>query len=225
MNSQTKANQEVPVAESFAGWAKLDADEQKVVKQESDAVIEARKLEGKSKAAIGLHLRKLRDILEPKRIFVSYLKFCFRMSKATAYRYMELSELAEKILPAPVLEAAIIRGTPINVKHIEHNPPPNTNNPQKIEAYLETLEQLPKREQKAANETDPELLAKEVVNFFGIRYQRLEGTARSRHKWTREVVGMILTKAGISSEASYAPMAIPSNFVVHRGRPRLQQVA
>jgi len=227
--TRTKAQVEAtPLTESFAGWAKLNATklsdaEQQVVQHEVKAVLEARKSEAKSKEAIGLHLRNMKDILEPKRIFVSSIKYFFKWSRATAYRYMDLAEVAESILPGPVFEAAIERGTPIRKEVIAQNPPPNTTNPQKISEYLTKLEEMPIRRPQAALETNPEILAKEVVNFAGIRMDRLKASgkdARFMQSWTLNVVGMFLTKLGIAAELKVAPVAIPESFVVHRGAPR-----
>lgn len=221
MSSTTMTQRELPLTESFAGWAKLNPEEQKKVKQEATLVIEARKLEGKSKAAQGQHLLSLKVILEPKRLFTAFVLHNFHMSKATAYRYMEIFEIAEKVLPAPILEAAIERGTPIRKNLIAENPPPKTTDPVVISQYLSKLEELPQRNPKAALETDPEQLMKECVNFVGTRYSRLEGTPRQKQKWVSNLIGMLLTKFGVETNIKFSPVDIPNNFTVQRGRPAL----
>lgn len=221
MSTVTSTKALEPTTEGFAGWAKLNPEEQKAVKQEADAVFEARKLEGKSKAAMGQHLLNLRVILEPKRIFVSFIKYNFHMSRATAYRYMDLYETGGKLLPAPILEAAITRGTAIRKELIADNPPPKTDDPMQITAYLKKLEELPQRKPVAALETDPEQLMKECVNFVGTRYSRLEGTSRSKQKWVGNLIGMLLTKFEIHTATKFAPQEIPSAFTVQRGRPAI----
>lgn len=227
--TRTKAQVEVtPLTESFAGWAKLNATkvsdvELQVVKHEVTEVFEARKTEAQSKEAIGQHLRNLKEVLDPKRMFVSTIDYFFKMSRATAYRYMELAEIAESILPAPVFEAAIVRGTPIRKDVIAQNPPPNTTDPQKISAYLTKLEEMPQRRPVAALETDPEVLSKEIVNFAGLRFDRLRAANRDQkflRKFTLEVVGMLLTKAGVDAKVEVSPTPIPESFIVHRGAPK-----
>jgi len=229
MRTRTKAQtQETPLTESFADWAKQNAtkvseDDQKVVLQKVKAILHERKTLAQSEEAIGQNLREMKTILEPKRIFVSSIKYFFRWSKATAYRYMAKAEIAESMLPGPIFEAAIERGTPLKKELITQNPPPNTTDPQKISAYLDTLEELPQRRPQAALETDPEILAKEVLNFAGIRLSRLQASGRDLkfvHKWTLTLAGMLLTKAGVNAEVRLAPVAIPDSFIVHRGAPR-----
>lgn len=218
MNTTT-SNPSISSAEGFAGWKKLSPDEQTAVKTETAGVLAARLLEGKSKIAIGQHLLNLRVILEPKRMFVAFLKHSFHMSQASGYRYINLYELGESLLPAPVLEAAITRGTPIRKSQIAENPPPKTNDPIAISAYLGSLEELPKRSLVAALESDPEQLMKECVNFVSSRYARLEGTPRQKQKWVSNFVGMLMTKFGLESERTYGPIPVPETFVVKRGRP------
>jgi len=230
MNSRTKATESVYSA-SFADWAKdyatnLSEDEIKIVKHEVGETLQARKHEFTSKEAIGSHLRKLREILEPKRIFVSSVKYFFNMSRATAYRYMGDSEIAQRMLPGPVYEAAIDRGVPLKKEVIEKNPPPQTDDPQKISAYLDTLVQMPQRRPQAALETDEEVLAKEIVNFVGSRIERVRASGKDTRQikaFAKRVVGMILTKAGIDAELKLTPIAIPESFIVHRGAPRKEQ--
>lgn len=232
MTTRTKAQVEVdsPITESFAGWAKLNAtkiseEDQKVVMHEVEAVFEARKNEARSKEAIGQHLRKLKEILEPKRIFVSSIKYFFKMSRATAYRYMEMAEVAETILPGPVFEAAIERGTPIRKETIQQMPPPNTTDVAEISAYLSKLEELPQRRPQAALETDEEVLAKEIVNFAGTRIDRLKASNKDVdvESFTKRVVALILTKAGIKTQQKVVPLDIPESYIVHRGAPRKEQ--
>jgi len=227
--TRTKAVK-VPTA-SFADWAKLNADkidekQAETVQQEVQAVLEARKNEAKSKEAIGLHLRKIQEVLEPKHLFTASLKYFFNMSKATAYRYMELSEIAQVILPGPVFEAAIERGTRIRKDVIAQMPPPKTDDPEKISQYLDALDQQPQRRPQAALETDQEVLAKECVNFVGTRLDRLKANGvdtRTLKAFTKRVVSMILTKGGIEAEIKLAPVPIPEAFIVHRGAPRKEQ--
>jgi len=201
--------------ETFQGWSKLEPNEQASVKTESTALREAQHLESQSKLAIGEHLTKLREILEPKRMFLSFLTEVFDMSRATAYRYMNLYSLAQQALTPPVLEMAIQRSTRITPEMLKANPAPVTTDRSKIAEYLSSLK--PIRVEVAKS---PETLLKECVNFVSSRWDQLPQHQRTRQTFINSLVGMLLNRFGVASEKSFAPIAIPESFKGARGRPR-----
>ncbi len=207
--------------ETFQGWSKLEPNEQETIRTESNLLMEARHLEAKSKLAQGEHLTKLRDILEPKRMFLAFLLEVFDMSRATAYRYIDLYSTAQVHLPAPVLEMAIQKGTRITPKLLEENPAPVTTDRGKIIEYLTSLKTV--RAEPADKSVDD--ILKECVNFIGTRFQQLPQNTKTRSNFIRSLVGMLLNKFGIATESTFTPIAIPESFRASRGRPRQQAVA
>ncbi len=201
--------------EQFQGWGKLEPNEQDAVKRESLELFESRKLESKSKLEQGQHLSALRDILEPKRIFTSFLQDIFHMSKATAYRYMEAYEVTRSKVSAPVLEIALARGTKISPKMLAANPPPKTTNRAKIEVYLDTL-----KPGRIDAPVSAETLLKECVNFVSLRWDRLPSNHKTRAAFMRSLIGMLMARFGVASDQSFSPTAIPDSFRVVRGRPK-----
>lgn len=202
--------------ETFHGLSKLEPNEQDKVKAESQKLTEALRSETQSKLAVGEALVRLRDVLEPKKIFVSYLRYAFEMSVPTAYRYIEYYTTAHSKLPKPVIEMALQRGAKIDIAAIEKNPPPDTKDKGKIIEYLSNLR--PVRVEVAQS---PDLILKECVNFVSTRWDRLPNNQRAKVTFMRNLIGMLMTKFGTASEQTFSPMAIPDNFRTARGRPRI----
>lgn len=214
----TKAEKLIDL-QTFQGLGKLEPNEQDKVRQEAKLLAEAMKTEVMSKLSIGEHLSELRKILEPKRVFVSFLKqwateYALPMSKATAYRYIELFTTAHSKMPKPVLEMALQRGTKINAAVLAQNPPPKTEDKSKIQEYLDNL-----KTDRVEVIPGPDTLLKECVNFVGTRWEKLPNNHKSRTAFMRSLIGMLMARFGVASELSFAPMAIPESFRAKRGRP------
>jgi hypothetical protein len=208
----------LPSVESFTGWAKLQPAEQTTVKMEAQGIYDELKEEGETRIRIGEHLTKMRTILEPKRLFVKFLDFCFKMSRATAYRYMEEYRVAKQLLPAPVLELASIRHVPIREKVIVENPPPTTDNVVEIGEYLDRISHIAVNPVTVS--TNRDVLLKECVNYCTTRYNRLPSNKRTRDAWTRDLFGMLMNKFGLTAQTAFTPVTIPASFEVQRGRPK-----
>jgi hypothetical protein len=206
---------------TFQGLAKLEPNEQDLVRREARALAHAMKGEAVSKLSIGEHLAALRKVLEPRRIFVAFLKqwsseYALPMSRATAYRYIEQYNVAYSALPSNVLEMAVRKGTKIGTEALVSNPPPETQDQGEIEKYLDNLKTT--RVEVVAG---PDTLLRECVNFVGTRWDKLPaGDHKARTKFMGSLIGMLLAKFGVASEQSFAPMAIPDTFRAVRGRPR-----
>src|SRR5690348_9617372 len=118
--------------EKIHGWSKLPERERLTVFKETDELAQSIEMFGKMRLKIGGHLCKIRDILEPRRIFKAYLKSTpWGFSVATAYRYIQIYEQAKTILPAPVMKVALLRGMDtLNVELVKVHRPPNTEDPE-----------------------------------------------------------------------------------------------
>lgn len=203
---------------TISGWSKLQAQEQSEITTETMAIATALQNVSQAKIAVGEHLSRVRTILEPKRIFTKYLKTMFHLSKATAYRYIELYEAAKSVLPAPVLQVAMMRPDDrFTVKAFKAAPrPPRTTNVIKINEYLDSI-------QRKHGTTHVERKAPEDVKkamFHSLRLLLSKVPTKQRTMLLIDVIGMVLTDAEITSEIRIAPKAIPDSFLVTRGRPR-----
>lgn len=210
---------------TFQGLSKLEPNEQDKVRQEDRLLANSMKTEAVSKLSIGEHLTNLRKILEPKHIFVAFLKqwsseYALPMSRATAYRYMDMYDTAYSALPGPILERAIQKGTKMGAEILAFHPPPQTEDPTEIEKYLDGLKQ-----NRVEVVPGPDLLLRECVNFVGTRWAKLPGDHTSRTAFMQSLVGMLMAKFGVASEQTFHPMAIPESFRAQRGRPRLVAAA
>ena len=193
------------------GLEKLSAHDQDRVKIEARALAEALAEENQSKLAIGEHLSNLRGVL--KRRFLKFLKDNFKMSQATAYRYIDLYGVAKSKMPKPVLEMAVRQGVRIHPEALKRNPPPKTGDTSKIQEYLDKL-----RPTRIEVHKSTDILLKECVNFCYLRYQQVPN--KQKPNFQRSLLGMLMTKFGIASDQMYSPVAVPSSFIVHRGRPK-----
>ena len=203
--------------ESFAGWAKLAPKEQQVVRRAADSVTHALLQEGQSKIAIGESLEAIRTILHPKHLWMKFLKTQFHMSSATAYRYIEEYQAVVKALPKTVLAVAKERGFKIKPGAVFTNPPPVTDNVKEIVHYLEKMERP--TVVNPPQTVDSDMLLKECVNFVRTRFERLAGNGKTKTAFIRALIGMLLSTFGISSSASYEPIAVPGHFRAKLGRP------
>lgn len=205
--------------DDLRGWSKLEKNNQRIVREATAAVIEARRQEEESKLEIGKNLMEVRDILKPKNMWIAYLKESFEMSQASAYRYIEEYVAARRKLPKPVLEIVMRRAyRPAQIKRIEDNPPPKTHDPIKIGRYLDRLERTPMEVVEPEIVYNPDTILRECVNFISNRFERLPRNMRT--KIARVLIGMMMTKFGFGAVQSFEPEAIPETFKAVRGRPK-----
>lgn len=212
--------------EKMPWWTELSPSEQRQVLLETQSLTEELDKFGLSKLAIGEHLVKLRDILEPKKKFVSYLKHNFpeAFSRATAYRWIDNYQTATNTLPAPFVEVAMSQGYHvIDAEMVEKNPPPRTHDKAKIVAYLKKIKEEGKKAAKesAGDRDDPEDVKKELFNYGCIRIARLPNNSRTRANAIVEVAGLWFSYFGIQNEQAVSPLDVPEGLRAVRGRPRL----
>ena len=209
-------------------WGVLTASEQRRVLIETQALTEEMVKYGMSRLAIGERLLNIRDVLEPKRKFVNFLNTQCRFSRATAYRYINTYLSVKDRVPELVLRTAIARGFDItNAALVEKMPPPTTHDRTKIVKYLEKVEEYRREERSTAAdpEYDPDTLMRETLNFVSMRFSRLALSAKQREEWLEQLIGMILSDLGVQEEQSFAPVPVPEEFRVIRGRPRITSAA
>jgi len=234
---------------SAAWYEKLDANEKAIVKTEGEQLAVSMLNLGRSKLAIGNHLSKLRDVLEPHNVFGKFLRN-FNFSKRTAYRYIRGYENAQSRLPEPILKAAMVRGMAI-IGESEQKPlgvftdaarqlppPNNVSSEEQANAYLDSLDMLRKQSRTTAANLeggttafavhvpqDPETLLKECYRFVSSRFKKLPTNHKTRSAWVDKLVGMVLAEMGVSGTKSFHPTAIPEGFKAERGRPRIAVAA
>lgn len=212
-----------PRLDGLKGWNKLEHHEQQVVREETKAVMEARRTEEESVLEVGKHLTELRKILEPKGMFLAHIATHFEMSRATAYRYMDRYTTASKKIPKPVLEIVMRRGyRPEQMKLLEDNPAPKTSDPVTIRKHLDKIERMPRevKPEPPITQHSPDTFLKECINFVTNRYEKLPRNSRTRTAWVISLIGMLMTKFGWGSAQTFEPMAIPDMLKTVRGRPR-----
>lgn len=205
--------------DDLKGWSELGQLEKQLVREETQNLADALYNESQSRLIIGEHLIKLRKVLLPKHMFLIHLSLLFKMSRATAYRYIKEYEEAKKKLPKPVLEMAKRKGIKaIHIKRVEHHPPaPKTKDPVKIEKYIDSLKSATSHPEVIHTS---DTLLKECVNFVSSRFDKLPHNGKTRTAWVRSLIGMLMTKFGMGTEQPFGPMAIPDNFRSTRGRPK-----
>lgn len=214
--------------ELLKGWEKLIPHDQQIIRKETSALSESIYDVGKARLCIGEHLAKVRDILEPKKMFVKYLD-TLGFSRATAYRFMDNYLMARTILPTPVMQVALMRGSDtINARLVKAFPPPKSNDVGVINDYLDVIEQKERGEPPAGSDDQiAESYKRECLNFIRVRWSRLPASMNKRAKtaWMNDLRGMTLTLQGISNPLTIEASAIPEGYVRPRGRPRAEKKA
>ena len=220
----------------WAGWKKLDENEQKVIMSEGQLLADSLLSYGKSKMAIGEHLSKIKIILEPHNLFRKFLRN-FHFTERTAYRYIKRYENA-LVLPESVVKAALTRGVDITgdtdkrpfgvyTEAAAKLPPPKEPTSEQAETWLSQLEKVRKEGRTSppfvvempVTPQDPQTLLKECYRFVSLRYKRLPTNHKTRAAWVRSLTGMLLADLGVSGAQSIQPTAIPEEFRAQRGRP------
>ena len=209
--------------EQISWWGDLSAYEQRTVLIATQSLSSEMQQYGLSKLAIGKELVTLREILEPRKKFCDYLRKNFpTCSVATAYRWIENYEIAKEKLPEGFLRVAMAQGYHvIDAEMIERLPPPRTQDRAKIIAYLAKLKTARKVEVNGTEPAaDPEMLLREAFNMVRSRYFRLPEDGRTRLEWLRSLFGMLLSEMGGGKQQAFAPVEVPQEFRIVRGRPR-----
>lgn len=220
-------------------WDKLNANEQQTVKAEGEQLAVSLLNYGKSRLAIGEHLLSIKEVLEPKQLFVKFLRN-FHFSVKTAYRYMNGFTNAKAELHEKVLQGAMARG--LNMIGESEDKPlgiyteaarqlaPPSHNPttDQVNAWLDSVETVRKKIRSGAGVAtnvievvNPEMAMKECVRFIENRYNKLPHKGRTQSAFAKNLCGYILTIAGIEESVTVEPTAIPAGFRAERGRPKL----
>lgn len=209
--------------EKMSWWGDLNPSEQRLILVETQSLNEEMFKHGVSKLAIGEHLMKIQEVLEPKRKFTKFLKTHFRsVSPATAYRYISNYTSTKDRLPDIVVHTAMTQGYHvIDMDLVEKMPPPRTQDRTKIVAYLDRLREEKKMSKEEETDYDPRTMARECFNYICSRIDRLPNNSRSRINWLHSLFGMLMTHLGIGEEQSIAPADVPDGFRAIRGRPRI----
>jgi hypothetical protein len=204
----------------ISGWSNLQSTEQTLITTETLAIATCLQSVSQAKIAVGEHLSKVRVVLEPKRIFTKYLKTMFHLSKATAYRYIDLYEAAKSALPANILQIAMMRPDDrLTLRAIKDAPkPPRTTNVVEINQYLDKLAQR-KPAEHSAKERKAEDVKRAMFHASHLLLAKLQ-QGREKKAVLLDVFGMLLTDAGITVDVTIKPVAIPETFRAVRGRPR-----
>lgn len=214
----------------FEGVGELEPREKQILEREAKALRSDMVTFAQSKLAIGEHLLKIHEILEPKRVFGRFLdNLRSGLSKKTAYRYIEGFQNAGQILSEPILREAMARGMnmlgtgdkPLGryTLAVKRLPPPRSTNPKVIDQYLENVQEKTREIYSNELERDEDELVKEVFRFFDARFQRLPNHHKTRRRFVETLGGMMVARLGVSSPQTFEPVAIDTVRAV-RGRPR-----
>lgn len=220
---------------TIKGWDKLSGEERSSVILESQKLGRTLLMHSQSRLAIGEHLVTLHGILEPHRMFQSYLKN-FHFSERSAYRHMKSYENSKTILPATIMKAAMVRNVQILGESSDKPlgiytaaaaalPPPVDATETQANEYLDQLEAVRKTKQKDDVQVmvpryDQNVLMKECLRFVASRYSRLPNRKATREAWVQKFFGMCLSEFGMSAQSALAPLSVPEQFAApKRGRP------
>lgn len=209
--------------EKIEGWDLLEQSEIETVLTNDAIAVEARQGELENKMKFGRALREIREVLEPKRgLWMAYLKHRFHMSIPTAYRYIDRADKVDEKLHPQIIKAAIKLGYDINPKAIEHTRPPLPNDHSEIVRYLDRVTTLRPKSISIERTTDD--IVKNWLHCVELGWDKLPQNSRSRANALRNYIGMLMTRFGISNPTTFEPIAIPEEYRVYRGRPRMDRM-
>lgn len=219
---------ELPQLEAEPWWNQLTTNEQKLVRDEDEGVAQDIMITGRARLSLGQRFKKLREVLEPKGVFERYCSGRFQMSVRSVYRYIDDFDFQNKILPAPVLRVAIVRGydlvrDPARLQRvIDKMPPPSTDDPVAAEDWLRQAKKVSRAPAMIGEIVDHvsmtfEIALKQSFRFVALRYGQLP--PRARKKYMENLLGMLITKFGVSNPITIHPLAIPPEFIAQVGRP------
>jgi hypothetical protein len=201
---------------SMDGWETIPESEQELIETEFVSLYESLRSLTVARLAVGEHLHNIREVLEPKRLFTRFLNSQTTLSKATAYRYIDLYLVMVDRLPAPVLEVVMQRGVDsINIKRLDKTPPPKTTSVVKINEWVDTIQ---RREPKEERSEIPEEMKRDCYNYVRSRIMRLPSSTMKRAAWLRSLVSMLVADLGVAEMKTIEPVPAPEGFAVIRGR-------
>lgn len=227
-------------------YAKLSEQEQTAVTDESIGLAQALVEANDGMLHVGERLATLQGILEPHSLFGQFLRN-FHFSKRTAYRYIAKFKNAA-MLPEPILRLAMARNMAIGGENeikpfgtytdaVRKLPAPRNPTQEQAATWLNQVEQVAKETRAASagaagsgnfalpEPTDPGTAMKEAFRFVVNRYNQLPNNSRTRANWLKGLFGMLLTKLGVSQAQQIAPVAVPPEYEVGRGRPAVGAAA
>ena len=221
---------------ALPGWEKLERKKQTVVEREVKLLSEDLKGYGRSRLAIGERLCNIKEQV-PKGMFVRFLD-TVNLKRSWAYNQMTAYNNATKWLPKPVVDVAMSRNMqmlgisedkPLGVYTdvVRRLPPPKTEDPIKINNWLDSLEESRKKSLLRSNraveiiEEDSDVLLKQSYRFVSGRLKKLSNRGRARRAFLENLFGMLLSEIGISQGQTFEPQAVPDDFKPVVGRPSL----
>lgn len=230
---------------NLSWWKELNESEQKTILAEGEQLAFALYNYGHARLAVGEHLSKIHEVLQPHNLFEKFLRN-FHFSKRTAYRYIAGFKNASNLLPEPVLKRAMARGfnivgesdqKPLGIytDAAKSLPIPANVDESKADVWLDQVEVLRKKarstEMAAEGEDafgaivpqDLEALLKECFRFVNSRIRKCD--AKGRVELVQKLTGMLLTQVEINRKQTIAPMPVPEDFIPQRGRPKEQAAA
>jgi hypothetical protein len=209
--------------ETLDGWDQLNKEEMELVRSKSQSLSEALYIERKSRVATGKILIELRAILEPKGMWRTFLDTGYRMSRSTAYNYINDYNILAESLPAEFVEIVIQRGYNLRREVLKRMPPPKTEDPEKIIHYLEAVQKKePKATPVVVVNDPPDEILKDCVHYVGKRWKKLPKRGHIRERFKTDFMNMCLWVFGATSAERFHPIEVPPHLTVYRGRPRKQ---
>lgn len=221
--------------ERMSGWQQLTPDQQKEVRREDDALINAAQKFGFLKIEIGRHFYNIASAMKSRGMFDQYIAYR-GLDRRSVYRYKLSFGKLKEVMPPSMIQRAADMG--INIygfssdaplgeygKAIKRLPPPQTEDPKKQEQYLLKLREEVRadRRQRVSGESiekNYDELVKEMFRLCRPRLQRLE--KKERPAALKELFGYLLASVGGKSAITVEPQTVPKGFIVPRGRPRKQ---
>lgn len=211
--------------EQISGWGQLATQEQQMVREETKQLYGDAHQAGESRLSMGKRLAKIRDVLKPKRMWEHYIRK-LKISRATVNRLIDDYNTTRTILPAPIMQVAMLRGGQrLNHAMIKASPPPKTSNLTDINSWLDKVEKQTRAKRLKAAENDPETLKKIIINTARLNYDKLPPDKRLRNNWLRSISAMVLSLGEIDGEVTLKPIDIPDGYFVPVGRPPLKKEA
>lgn len=209
----------------------LTEKEQEIIKTETIEFMAARTRAGMSYLAMGNHLQNAQLILEPKGLFIQYLRCLPNIAQATAYRMIYAYQNATKALPTATLHVAMAEGHKLisNEKGGSYSPayreavkdvtkrlgPPPDKSVHKAHEWLSEV-LLTKRKlarQSEKKEVDPAERLAALEQRVVITYQKAlkQLPEDDRRDFAGKVIGMLTT---LSAFPVYKvkPVAVPKSF-------------
>lgn len=111
MNTLQLVEKNTLAGEPFRAFLEpLSKDLAATVREESKAFLMARAQTANGQLEMGKHLGRLREVLEPEKLWKRYINLFPNFTQASAYRYIWAWENAQRVLPPAVLTVATAGG-------------------------------------------------------------------------------------------------------------------